>query len=254
MRDKRRNHEAGIALVLALLALMLLTFLGLALAATTSTELQIANNYRWGQQAFYNAEGGLDVAKHVLGEIEDWNTVLPVRSVTDWLADGSSPETFSPVNDRDYENGVCDQRGNGVGYGRILDNGIVYRDVHTVNDPDLVRPAPTSAAPEMRGAFTIWVRRLVVMHSLTQPPDDPQYTGRFTDAAGSETIVVTVEGVAPFTSSATGLLAEQHQAVRVIESTFRRDISGDVCDFMDPEGAGFAKCFPGPPGGDDDIR
>ena len=43
--------ESGFALVLAILSLMLLTFLGLTLATTTSTELQIATNYRWSQQA-----------------------------------------------------------------------------------------------------------------------------------------------------------------------------------------------------------
>jgi len=53
-RQKRRS-ERGFALILAILSLMLLTFLGLTLATTTSTELQIATNYRWSQQALYNA-------------------------------------------------------------------------------------------------------------------------------------------------------------------------------------------------------
>jgi len=50
-----RGHERGFALILAILALMLLTFLGLTLATSTSTELRIATNYRWNQQALYNA-------------------------------------------------------------------------------------------------------------------------------------------------------------------------------------------------------
>ena len=60
MSDNRRDrrHEGGFALILAILALMLLTFLGLTLATTTSTELRIATNYRWNTQALYNAGGG----------------------------------------------------------------------------------------------------------------------------------------------------------------------------------------------------
>ena len=55
MRTNRSVHgtQSGFALVLALLALLLLTFLGLTLAVTTSTELQIATNYRWSEQARY---------------------------------------------------------------------------------------------------------------------------------------------------------------------------------------------------------
>ena len=55
---KGRGSEAGFALISPSSPLMLLTILGLALATTTSTELQIATNYRWSQQALYNAEGG----------------------------------------------------------------------------------------------------------------------------------------------------------------------------------------------------
>ena len=46
---------------------MLLTFLGLTLATTTSTELQIATNYRWSQQARYNAEAGIEAARSCSG-------------------------------------------------------------------------------------------------------------------------------------------------------------------------------------------
>src|SRR3972149_265724 len=70
------SHQAGFALVLAMLALMLLTFLGLTLTMTTSTELQIATNYRWSQQAYYNAEAGIELGKRYLRQIE-WSVVLP---------------------------------------------------------------------------------------------------------------------------------------------------------------------------------
>ena len=48
---ERMRDERGFALIVALLALVLLTFLGLTMTLTTSTELQISTNYRWSQQA-----------------------------------------------------------------------------------------------------------------------------------------------------------------------------------------------------------
>ena len=71
------------ALVLAIMALMLLTFLGLTLATTTSTELQIATNYRWSQQALYNAEAGIEAAKAILRSMPvgtSWATLLPIAA------------------------------------------------------------------------------------------------------------------------------------------------------------------------------
>ena len=84
MRDVRRT-EAGFALVLALLSLLLLTFLGLTLATTTSTELQIANNYRWSEQARYNAESGLELAKRFLQQNTAWQILVPVARPTGGL-------------------------------------------------------------------------------------------------------------------------------------------------------------------------
>ena len=85
-RGQRR--QAGFALILAILSLMLLTFLGLTLAATTSTELQIATNYRWSQQALYNAEAGLEAAKLLLAQVAGGR-----RRTSERPADGARPGT-----------------------------------------------------------------------------------------------------------------------------------------------------------------
>ncbi len=262
MRDNGRNREAGIALVLALLSLMLLTFLGLALAASTSTELQIATNYRWSQQAFYNAEAGLDVAKSVLGGIADWRGVLPPeRAGVTWVGDGTdSPSTpAATAGTRDYEYAACDHRGLYLGYGRVLvgADGTVYNNVGVLNDPTYNRP--DGSAPALRGAFTVWIRRNVVPEDRVDGEGE-SFSGSLMDAPGSANIRITVEGVAPYANvawaqGAATLNAETHQAVRTLQATFRQDV-GEPCDFMDPEGAGFAKCFEGDPGftGDNSIR
>ena len=97
--------ESGFALVLAILSLMLLTFLGLTLATTTSTELQIATNYRWSQQAHYNAEAGLEAAKLLLAQVArvdaNFRNILPQARPGSWAfgvtgaADGP-PDPGSP--------------------------------------------------------------------------------------------------------------------------------------------------------------
>src|SRR5258708_16373291 len=85
MGDRSRSKNgppAGFAFILALLALMLLTFLGLALATSTSTELRIATNYRWQQQALYNAEAGIEAGRSLLRGV-DFETILaPARGST----------------------------------------------------------------------------------------------------------------------------------------------------------------------------
>ena len=87
-RGPRAHRQAGFALILAILSLMLLTFLGLTLAATTSTELQIATNYRWSQQALYNAEAGLEAAKLLLAQVAqvdgDFRNILPTARTVTW--------------------------------------------------------------------------------------------------------------------------------------------------------------------------
>ncbi len=242
MRDRRRNDEAGIALVLALLSLMLLTFLGLALAATTSTELQIANNYRWSQQAFYNAEAGIEIAKKVLGTA-DWATALPTLRTTPWYGYSGSPgdgTTLTPPTggaDRDYESSACDWRGNGMGYGRVLNDGaIVYANVSTIGTGVSSR--------DLRGAFTIWVRRPLQM---VMTGSDAQ--GTWVDRPDNTNIVITAEGVAPYRGGAAGIaLAQQYQAVRTIEATVTSTPSTTVCETPGgqtggSEGSNFGKCF-----------
>src|SRR5437867_4139967 len=100
MRDVRNGQraaeESGFALILAILALMLLTTLGLALATITSTELQIATNYRWSQQALYNSEAGVEVGKIILRSVQpDWTAVLPNGRPATWIGN-TSPSPFSP--------------------------------------------------------------------------------------------------------------------------------------------------------------
>jgi hypothetical protein len=90
IRRRRESHpasEAGLALLLALMSLLLLSALGLGLVLLTSMDLTVAANFRDGQEAFYAAEAGLERALDELLAQPDWDPVLSgeVRST---FADG----------------------------------------------------------------------------------------------------------------------------------------------------------------------
>ena len=151
MEDRVRAGERGFALILAILSLMLLTFLGLTLATTTSTELQIATNYRWSQQALYNAEAGLEAARIVLSNVADTTTAVDGASSRPCAAGRgrrAAPRPRPrPGRDATSSRSDCDARG-GIGYGRVVDDGAVrYENVDSFQGQTL------------NGAFTIWIRR-----------------------------------------------------------------------------------------------
>ena len=201
--------EEGFALILAILALMLLTTLGISLSLTTSIELQIATNYKWSQQAFYNAEAGLEAGKHML-QSADWENILPPARTGTWTY-GSTPALPVPPSataTRNFENAACDRKG-GVGYGAVLaESGTNYQNVDTF------------LMQSVRGAFTLWVRRPVVLNAVANG------MATFSDyAADSNQLVLTAEGVAPFTGAAAGgVFVQSNQARRVMETTLSREM------------------------------
>jgi hypothetical protein len=249
-----RKGEAGIALLLAIMALMLLTFLGLTLATTTSTELQIATNYRWSQQALYNAEAGIEAGKQLLRNIPiavSWDTLLPsVRAGTWTTAEAIPPAVGLPaipagalVNDdwgnppRNFENGGCDNRGGGVGY------GVVLNDLGSPAPEGLMQNKSVIFGQRLNGAVTLWVRRDFGVAA----------NGNISDIPANVALILTAEGVAPYTDAdVTSAFARANQAVRVIEVALLRSVGGaagpDPCDAYraqvgnGPSGSNFAVC------------
>jgi hypothetical protein len=250
-RTKVGTNERGFALVLAILSLMLLTFLGLTLATTTSTELQIATNYRWSQQALYNAEAGLEAARIVLSNVADitdgWLNQLPTQRTDTggaplwwvegtgsgpWTAPTGPPPTGDPTVGDDFYKDTCDTRG-GVGYGRVLEDtaaSVRYEDVDTFEGQTL------------NGVFTIWVRRGLQVDNA----------GQFADSDRNDALIIVSEGRAPYWGAGTAFTAAR-QATRVLETTFSLglDTTGSPClgtqagqEGMSPTGENFNPCAP----------
>jgi Tfp pilus assembly protein PilX len=68
--------EQGIALIVALLSITLMTALGMALMLTSQTETLISANYRDSLEGEYVADAGIERVMDDVLTIPDWNTVL----------------------------------------------------------------------------------------------------------------------------------------------------------------------------------
>src|ERR1700730_15934258 len=60
---QRRQDERGIALVLALIALLIVTSIGLSMMYSADTETSINSNYRDAQTSYYASKAGLEEAR-----------------------------------------------------------------------------------------------------------------------------------------------------------------------------------------------
>jgi PilX N-terminal len=79
---QRAGGEEGVALVLAIMAILLLSALGIALVMTTSTETIIASNFRNSEEGLYSADAAIERVMDDLLTVPDWNTVLAAGSPT----------------------------------------------------------------------------------------------------------------------------------------------------------------------------
>lgn len=229
-RDPR--GDAGFALIMAILALMLLTFLGLTMAATTSTELQIATNQRWSEQARYNAEAGIEAGKTLLRDMT-WSAVLPVPRPQLWLPGDTvgAPTPNGPARGtRNFELAACDYRAGQEGYGVVLDDGGAGAPYEYKS---------TILGVPLNGNVTIWIRRMLKVDANAKYTDDPS----------NDKLVLVAEGTAPHTGAPT-TFARSRDAVRVLETFLDRSPpSGTPCGTrggqtsQGPEGAGFG-CAP----------
>ena len=75
-RSARAGGERGAALIVALMATLLLSALGLALILTTTTETKITGNYTYGQEALYSADGAIERTVQDVLTVPDWNDML----------------------------------------------------------------------------------------------------------------------------------------------------------------------------------
>jgi PilX N-terminal len=218
MSPRRKVHESGFALILSLLALVLLTTMGMALANSTGVELQISTNQRWSESARYNAEAGIEYGKNLLMTMPSWANLLPpARTVADWAPTawngaGAANETgtapFARAT-RNFENWQCDEKGFGMGYGVVVDDG-------GAAGPEEYRSEIGGAV--LNGSFTLWIRRPVMWSGGNGTGTTLQ---DYTDDA---VLILVSEGVAPYAGAAANLSAfgAANRATYTIETLLNR--------------------------------
>lgn len=89
--NKLTSSEQGVALVVALLMLVLLTALGIAATNTSIVEGWLSLNYRTTNEAFYAAEAGIQdaISRLINGTVSDSGS----ENVTDWNVNNSYSST-----------------------------------------------------------------------------------------------------------------------------------------------------------------
>ena len=84
---RRLRSTDGAALLIALMAMMLMTALVTALMLTTITETRIASSYAVGIEMFYAVDAAIERAIDDLRTVPDWS-VLAASAVRSTFVDG----------------------------------------------------------------------------------------------------------------------------------------------------------------------
>jgi hypothetical protein len=232
---KLKSNE-GSAFVISILILFVLTVLGLALMLTTSTEKDIAINYRWGEQAFFNADAALEYGKNVLASYallnanftailppfrSSGNTTVPYGAT--WGPAHPEPLACTPSTPgcRDYQYFVDQCPGGAVQpCTRVYIGKVLRRPDGTQAMWDFRNPVGTpgdldnDGAADIEGTYTLWVRRPMVGDRDDGDPAASEVDGR---------LILTAEGTAP---GAQGAGAGKPTSLRRLEMSLRLPTAG----------------------------
>jgi hypothetical protein len=73
MKNQTLTNQHGVALVVALLILLVLTLIGLSSISSSISEVKIAGNERFGKAAFYASKGGGQVGINSLPNVDPYS-------------------------------------------------------------------------------------------------------------------------------------------------------------------------------------
>lgn len=130
-KRKDRNQERGMALLIALLALLLVSAIGMGMMYMSTTETSINANYRDTQQAFFAMRGGLEEARDRMRKNAVSPLTLPTvvpNSTTAgsilYITNPSASETVDPVTygstNKYFDDEFCHEGFTGVTYTGVV--------------------------------------------------------------------------------------------------------------------------------------
>ena len=93
MESNILNNEKGVVFILALIILIVLTLIGLSAIGTSIFETKISGHERFASNAFYAAEGGLDVGINQIPDIAAYSgNIGPDETYRSGRITDSSPQ------------------------------------------------------------------------------------------------------------------------------------------------------------------
>src|ERR1041384_6623670 len=113
MKTTRSKNERGVALLVAMFALLLLSAIGMGMMFSANTESNVNTNFREKQIATYAAIAGVQEAKDRLSSIGDISTPsgLPSTSAANviYVINPASGETVAPwdYTNKYYDSELC---------------------------------------------------------------------------------------------------------------------------------------------------
>lgn len=93
-----KGKQRGLALVLSLLMIIVLSILGIAVMRTAVIETRISNFYREQKDAVYAAEGGLNIVRGDYSKVNSVYLSLPSIAPGSVVNDSSNPYDVDPSN------------------------------------------------------------------------------------------------------------------------------------------------------------
>lgn len=93
--DRCLESERGVALIIALMAMLFMLALGSALMLTTATETKIANNFRNSSESLYAADAGLERSMDDVLTIPDWNAMLAGTATSAFIDSAPGERTLA---------------------------------------------------------------------------------------------------------------------------------------------------------------
>ena len=229
---RRMKASEGSAFVISILVLFVLSVLGLALMITTTTEKDIAINYRWGEQAFFNADAALEYGKNVLASYavvsQNFKLILPparadgtvANNTQPWGAAIPDPATCNPntAGCRDYQYFIDECPNGGGSCTRIYIGRVLRRTDGTQAMWDFRAPGAlygdldNDGVQDLEGTYTLWVRRpMVGVRDYGSLPNE------------DDRVVLTAEGTAP---NGMGAGAGRPTSLRRLEMSVRLPTGG----------------------------
>ncbi len=224
----RMRKEEGSAFIISILVLFVLSVLGLALMLTTSTEKDIAINYRWGEQAFFNADAALEYGKNVLASSAlantDFSGILPPARADNTVANATIPwgqalpgggcdPQAPPCRDNQYFIDQCPTGGGGpctrIYIGRVLPRPDLTPAMWDFRAPPggVVGDIDNDGTLDVEGTVTLWIRRPTVgTRDYGSLPNE------------EDRVILTAEGTAP---NSMGAGAGKPVSLRRLEMSIR---------------------------------